>query len=333
MLAMLTTGCSSGDQQQAVAAGELRPSEGTPTLCYIAQHSDIREGIMLQYDSDNGALVGKGEGWLYSSDRAYSIEITAHCPDAQKGCPIKIRRQMLDDGSIYHNQENWHLQAKLQQWRSQPLSQWLPNTATPALRYYRIHCYDAPTKDQTLWDNVHIFSDGYAPAQRGDKYALVDTNLQMRLPAQYTELGFIHEGSMFFVENIGGIPMRGIIDTAGNVLLPAQYTAATPFYEGVAWAVHHRGKGWQLFNRAGKALTDDQFTGIHFSENQPSLCPCTEKLCAAERNGKWGFINTEGKTAIPFQYDFARNFAGGKAEVVLGDKTIYIDYTGKQLPQ
>ncbi len=332
--ALFLAACAdSSDRSAAVVSGELRPSKDTPTYCYIAQHADLREGIALTYDPANGALLGTGEGWLYDTDRAYNIEISAHCPDAQKGCILKIRRQFLDDGSIHHNQENWYLQSQPQQWRSQPIERWHSSAPSLPLRYYRIHCFNAAFKDDKLWDDIHIFNEGFAPAQRGDKYALVDTNLRERLPAQYIELGFINEGTMVFAENIGSTQLRGVIDTAGKILLPAQYTMATPFYSGAAWAMPFRGKGWQLFDKTGKALTDDGFSAIHFSDLQPNQKPIKEGLSAVERQGKWGFLDTAGKTAIPFKYEFARNFQNGRAEVALDGKTLYIDQKGNTITE
>ena len=41
----------------------------------------------------------------------------------------------------------------------------------------------------------------------------------------------------------------------------------------------------------------------------------TNDLAAVEKNGKWGYIDTDGKTVIDFKYDYADRFSEGKAIV------------------
>ena len=49
------------------------------------------------------------------------------------------------------------------------------------------------------------------------------------------------------------------------------------------------------------------------------------------RGGKYGYIDTTGKTVIPLKYDNADYFFGGKAKVSEGGREFYIDKTGKEL--
>ncbi len=46
--------------------------------------------------------------------------------------------------------------------------------------------------------------------------------------------------------------------------------------------------------------------------------PCAEGLAAVQQGGKWGYIDTDGKTVIPFQYDLAHSFNEGLAIVGKG---------------
>ena len=46
-------------------------------------------------------------------------------------------------------------------------------------------------------------------------------------------------------------------------------------------------------------------------------------------SGKWGFIDTLGKVAIPFIYDFVHGFNNGEASVRLGLKDMQINKLGK----
>ena len=70
----------------------------------------------------------------------------------------------------------------------------------------------------------------------------------------------------------------------------------------------------------------------------------SEGLAAVKENGKWGYIDTEGNTVIPFQYDLAYSFNEGLA--IVGTKTThqeeeysydtymmgFIDHKGKYTP-
>jgi hypothetical protein len=48
-----------------------------------------------------------------------------------------------------------------------------------------------------------------------------------------------------------------------------------------------------------------------------------------EVDDKWGYIDKMGNVVIQPQFDYARGFSEGLAEVQVGDKLRYIDKTGK----
>ena len=48
-------------------------------------------------------------------------------------------------------------------------------------------------------------------------------------------------------------------------------------------------------------------------------------------NGKWGYIDTTGKTVIKPQFDGAKDFSEGLAAVKVGGSWGYIDKTGKMV--
>lgn len=54
-----------------------------------------------------------------------------------------------------------------------------------------------------------------------------------------------------------------------------------------------------------------------------------EGLAPVKKNGRWGYIDMDGKVAIDFQYDSAGLFEEGLAVVDIGGKDRYIDRTGK----
>jgi len=46
--------------------------------------------------------------------------------------------------------------------------------------------------------------------------------------------------------------------------------------------------------------------------------------------GKWGYINTNGKVVIPYNYDWVGDFSDGTASVEIRKTTYSIDHTGKK---
>ena len=54
----------------------------------------------------------------------------------------------------------------------------------------------------------------------------------------------------------------------------------------------------------------------------------SEGLAAVVADGKYGFIDTTGKTVIEPRYEFAEGFGSGLAPVKVGDTWGYIDKTG-----
>lgn len=61
----------------------------------------------------------------------------------------------------------------------------------------------------------------------------------------------------------------------------------------------------------------------------------SDGLAMVTADGKYGFIDTNGKAVVPPKYDYARSFSEGLAAVRLGDwingKWGFIDVTGKEL--
>lgn len=95
----------------------------------------------------------------------------------------------------------------------------------------------------------------------------------------------------------------GYLNQKGVIAIPAQFDFARPFSEGLA-----------LIATGGKP--DDRYT---YGGDCPSL---------TYYNGKYGFIDTEGKTVIKPQFDGAGIFSDGFAVVRVKDDFGYIDTSG-----
>ena len=60
-----------------------------------------------------------------------------------------------------------------------------------------------------------------------------------------------------------------------------------------------------------------------------TLVGYAQNLHPYSKNEKWGYINNEGKIAVPLQYEQAYRFYNGFASVKLNEKYGLIDETGK----
>ena len=57
----------------------------------------------------------------------------------------------------------------------------------------------------------------------------------------------------------------------------------------------------------------------------------SDNLAAAKRNGKWGFVNQNGKEICPFKYDGTFPFINGTAAVKIGNLWGVLNTAGKEI--
>jgi hypothetical protein len=79
---------------------------------------------------------------------------------------------------------------------------------------------------------------------------------------------------------------------------------------------------WSLLDRTGAPLTKNYYEWIG---------ECSEGLILAQKGGKCGFLDINGREAIPFVYDDATSFVEGCAYVRVGNENFFIDGTGKSI--
>ena len=129
----------------------------------------------------------------------------------------------------------------------------------------------------------------------------------------------------------------GFMDTAGNFVLPLVYDYAGSFSEGLAYVIQN-GKQSVIDTQGNKVfdLSDDILFVNEFHNG----------LAAFNRDGKYGFLNTDGTVFIEAQYDYASDFSEGVAVTVVGGEWMesdgiaitggvwkYIDTSGTAVPQ
>jgi uncharacterized caspase-like protein len=163
------------------------------------------------------------------------------------------------------------------------------------------------------------FSDGLARVFDGRKYGFIDKKGKVILPFKYGEGGRFSEG---LAPQKMIADKYGFIDKSGKVAIAPGYDFAYPFYKGAA-IVGLDNRPLFKINKKGKIIF--LFTGVELiGDDFGDLIP-------VKVNGKWGYMNLEGKIVIPANYDEALSFQDGLAFVYIGTRAGYIDPTGKEV--
>lgn len=164
---------------------------------------------------------------------------------------------------------------------------------------------------QVKLDDGGIRFIAYMNGESGSYAELLDEDGEIITDGEYDTI--YYEGGSFLT--ISG-ELYGIIDTDGNEILPMRYTSIVPTGEGTFFT-----------------STDDPFDGIAdelylTSSDGESTYICSSQgfmgnfseglLCAASRDGLYGYMNASGQWAIAPTYDAANDFCGGAAVVMRG---------------
>lgn len=170
------------------------------------------------------------------------------------------------------------------------------------------------------------FEHGYACVGRKDSTSpsgyiagLINTRGELVIPYQYLS-NFYFTNGLAFVENrerqVLYIDYQGKVFDTLNRQQPKYYLS-----KEIAIVTHNKRYG--LINVAGDTISPLQSEQMNFY-----LLKDAPQFIRLERNGKWGVIDKEGKTVIPFLYDYISEFTNGLARVQKGGLYGYIDRKG-----
>ena len=198
------------------------------------------------------------------------------------------------------------------------------------LSFVRVNCDGSSQKDSTLFDAFLGFQEGYAAVIKNGKWGIVNKDWKLVLPCIYDELGNVTDAAVKFYNKANG--KYGIFDIRANkILVEAKYIHATGFSEGYAAVLDDKAGRLGIINRKGEMIVQPKFWSLSFYPQNPYLMLFNEGLAnVAIDDAKWGYIDTNLKNVVPFEYIFAEPFKGGMARVNKNGKDwFYIDKTGK----
>ena len=128
------------------------------------------------------------------------------------------------------------------------------------------------------------------------------------------------------VRALGSNGKWGAVDKHNKLVIPLKYGFLMPFYEGVASAYQKKYGKAALINYNGKELTDFIYDFMN---------GCFEGRVCVKLNGKYGFLDRDGKIVIPIIYDWPNDspflFKDGKAKVSLDGEIFFIDINGNRI--
>ncbi len=164
------------------------------------------------------------------------------------------------------------------------------------------------------YDKIYQFHDGLARVKLDGKYAFVNTK-GAQITGWFDDAGDFAYG--FARVKLNG--KWGFINAEGKLVIKPQFDWATDFIGGMA-KVEKDGK-FALIGTKGQLITDWYDRIFFFSEERAVVM----------KNGKWGYIDVNGRLVIPMIYDRAFAFSDGKAMVIKGDSIFIIDKDGEIL--
>jgi len=160
------------------------------------------------------------------------------------------------------------------------------------------------------------FSDGLAPVKVEKKWGFIDEKGKMVIDPQF-------EAAEEFSEGFAAVMLNnkwGFIDTSGKMVIEPQFSvvAYPGFKDGASKVVMSGGESRYVLKN-GSIIESDE-------------ARYKEGLIYVKVNGKWGFMDENGKMVIEPQFDYASYFSEGLAAVGTGNFTPkwgFIDKTGK----
>gem|GEM_PF-6828061 len=158
-------------------------------------------------------------------------------------------------------------------------------------------------------------------SNEGNKWGFIDSTGKEVIELKYQSLKPFQNG--LAIAEIAN--KYGFIDKKGKVVIDCKYDYLQPFVNGLAKI--SRNNKYGMINTKGEEVIPCEYTILEeFSEGLAAVSK-------ANTGGPHiGYINTKNELVIPFMYDNAWPFEKGRAKVQKGDKQVYINHRGVEIP-
>ncbi len=212
-----------------------------------------------------------------------------------------------------------------------------------------------------------FFREGLAGVVKKGKYGFIDMEGNMVIEPVY-EYASSFQDNLASVRVDGKV---GFIDKTGKMVIAPEYDYVAPSLEGGFWragyAIVTKANKVGLIDREGKVVLPLIYDKVSFmpyaaserrtmgdkvyydfsitpggsgiiSEDGAVIEPVyskigdfSEGLAGAIKDGKCGYLDTNGNIALPFEYDSGSKFSGNFARVSKDKRTFIIDKTGREI--
>lgn len=155
-------------------------------------------------------------------------------------------------------------------------------------------------------DYIQYFDKGLYLVTDYNYYGFIDKTGKPVTPVKYYgSPGEFHDGLLMVLQvksNAGN--KWGFIDSTGKEVIELKYQSLQPFRNGLAIAEMNNKYGF--INKKGKVVIDCKYDYLQ---------PFVNGLAKISRNNKFGMINTKGEEVIPCEYTILEEFSEGLAAV------------------
>jgi hypothetical protein len=173
------------------------------------------------------------------------------------------------------------------------------------------------------FEGAHDFSDGLARVYKSQnqKWGFIDKTGKEIIQFRYQDSGDNSGVFQYGMAKVRINNLDGWVDKTGVMRIQSKYQNSRAFSEKLA-AVQSGGK-WGFIDVTGKLVIPHKYSAVEDFH---------DGLTAFKENGTlWGFIDPNGRVVIPARYSsIETGFIRGIALVAKGDKTFYVDKTGKE---
>lgn len=153
----------------------------------------------------------------------------------------------------------------------------------------------------------------------GGNWGVFDVKGKSILPIEYSSVDAANNGVIIASKGKDNNEIMYVFDYMGNPIFNQQCNSIKSLHNDRLFLSKKDGKEFAIFDKKGKQITDFAHRLRYFNTYSQSNFLVVEQPVGINKY-KVGYIDINGKTAIPFKYDYAYNFNNGLAVVKLNDK-------------
>lgn len=181
-------------------------------------------------------------------------------------------------------------------------------------------------------DDVGSFSESMAWVKQDGRFGYINESGEIAIPFVYSKADDFEQDRAIVIYDNGIVTLApdtdevaqvntyGVIDRDNRVIVPFEYQWITRINPNLFYV--KSSDGFSFVDNDGKLATTKKFDKV-------VTISLFNELLAIKKEGKWGYINQDFETVVPFEYDKAIEFKEGLAAVKKDNKFGFIDKTAE----